>query len=348
MSASGQGLGEAAISSASVNLPADTNDGNELEEVCLSRQLSFADADYLEEEEVDEDTDGPKCEKLLEKNRNSLKLLLAMAIGCVPRDDSIANMEAEPFKSNREKRSFSPTADVLKGEVIRRGALFQLKPTPRPKGWTLVTLRQWLTLNPIRNKVDKLCLQKEERELRAAKLSLALTEREDKLQEKQTEESWCGPMPCLRLCHVLMEDDVRVAYVQRHDTPARDAFDARNCDERPLTFYELAAKQFNSPEFNPTTNTCADLHSNFTEPIELRFDLAPAPVTAMKIKDKLGELRSNLVQVSPFVSALPAMIVILLINLCVASSSTSGRVAEMAVANKNMDKKTLDTLVRRL
>jgi hypothetical protein len=99
-----------------------------------------------------------------------------------------------------------------------------------------------------------------------------------------------------------MEDDIREAYVQRHDTPARDAFDARNCDERPASFYDLAAERFNSPEFNPTTNVYPDLHSDFAQSIELPFDTAPTPVTAMKIKEKFGEVRSHLVRVSCSVS----------------------------------------------
>ena len=44
-----------------------------------------------------------------------------------------------------------------------------------------------------------------------------------------------------------MEDEFQVAYVQRSNTPARDAFDACNCDERPAIFYNLTRQQMSSP-----------------------------------------------------------------------------------------------------
>jgi hypothetical protein len=66
----------------------------------------------------------------------------------------------------------------------------------------------WLMSNPIRNTVDIRCLQKAERELVRAKFSRAFNERQDQVEEKQNEESWCGQKPFLCLCHVLMEDDI--------------------------------------------------------------------------------------------------------------------------------------------
>jgi hypothetical protein len=311
-----QGLGGAAMSGASGHPPVDTNNGNELEEARVDLQLTFSDCDDIEtsnEEEFDESTDVPMCQKILEKNRNSLKLLLSMAVGCAVHDDSIANMDLEPYKSAREKKDLYPTGEQLKDEIIRRAKLFQLKRIPRPKGWNGARAREWLTSNPIRNDVDLRYLQKTERELRA-KLHLAFNEREDHIQEKQNEESWYGQKPFLRLYHVLMEDDIREAYIHRHDTPARDAFDARNCDDHPATFYELAAERFNSPEFNPTTNVYPNLHSDFAASIELPFGDAPTPVTAMKIKEKFGETRSHLVRVRGFVSVPEAIFLILLIT----------------------------------
>jgi hypothetical protein len=237
-----------------------------------------------------------------------------MAIGCVTQDDSIANMDAEPHKSAREKKSLFPTGKQLKDEVIQRAKLFELRKGLRPKGWNAATAGTWLTANPIRNTVDIRCLQKAGRELRA-KLSLAFNERQDQVEEKQNEESWCGQKPLLPLHHVLMEDDIREAHVQQHDAPARDAFDARNSAQRPSSFCKLAAERFNSPEFNPTTNRCPNLHSDFAQSIQLPFDTAPDPVTAMKTKEKFGEVRSHLVRVSSFVSASSAATALFLIIL---------------------------------
>jgi hypothetical protein len=103
--------------------------------------------------------------------------------------------------------------------------------------------------------------------------------------------------------------------VQGHHAPTRDAFDARNCAQRPSSFCDLAAEQVNSPEFNPATNICPDLHSDFAQSIQLPFDTAPAPVTTMKTKEKFGEVRSHLVRASCFVSALSAATALFLITL---------------------------------
>jgi hypothetical protein len=125
--------------SASDNPPGDTADGNESEEARAHlEERSLTEDENLgtcDEPEVDENADGAGCQKILKENRNSLKLLLAMAIGCVTQDDIIASMDAEPCKSAREKKSLFPTGEQLKDEVIRRARLFELNKEPRPNGW---------------------------------------------------------------------------------------------------------------------------------------------------------------------------------------------------------------------
>jgi hypothetical protein len=49
--------------------------------------------------------------------------------------------------------------------------------------------------------------------------------------------------------------------------------------------------------FNPTTNVYPDLHEDFKNPIVLRFEDAPTPTTAEKIKSKLADVRSKLCRV---------------------------------------------------
>jgi hypothetical protein len=125
-----------------------------------------------------------------------------------------------------------------------------------------------------------------------------VNERDEQVEQRQTEESWYDQNPFLRLYHVLLEDDVQKACGQRHDTPLRDGFDARNCDAQPATLYEVLAEQFNSPNFNPATNVYPDLHSFFAQSIQLPVHIAPMPVTPKKIKDKFAEVHSHLVRVS--------------------------------------------------
>jgi hypothetical protein len=120
-----QGLGGApAMSGASsaYHPVIETDDGNKLEEAHIDLESAFANSHESSEsssndETPSKNTDGSKCEKILELNQNSLKLLLVMAVGCVKNDDSIANMEAEPYRSAHEKKKI-PTNDQLKDEVI--------------------------------------------------------------------------------------------------------------------------------------------------------------------------------------------------------------------------------------
>jgi hypothetical protein len=120
-----EGLGGApAMSSASsAHHPVgETDNGNELEEACIDLELAFANHESSENssnnEPPSENADGSKCKKILELNQNPLKLLLVMTVGYVINDDSIANMEAKPFKSAHQKKRIFLTNDQLKDEVI--------------------------------------------------------------------------------------------------------------------------------------------------------------------------------------------------------------------------------------
>ena len=79
------------------------------------------------------------------------------------------------------------------------------------------------------------------------------------------------------------------------------------------------------------------MHSDFAQSrsIKIPFHSAPTPVTAMKIKEKFGEVQSHLlVLVSYFVSLPPAIISILLIALYITSQSArTGGIAEMGVGH---------------
>ena len=71
------GLGGAAMSSASDHSPLDQNELEETREDPTGPTL-FDELKPMDDEE--DPCDGPKCKQILEKNSNSLKLLLVMAI----------------------------------------------------------------------------------------------------------------------------------------------------------------------------------------------------------------------------------------------------------------------------
>jgi hypothetical protein len=69
----------------------ETDDGNELEKARIDLESAFANSHESSESSSNDKTpsrnaDGSKCEKILELNQNSLKLLLVMAVGCVKND----------------------------------------------------------------------------------------------------------------------------------------------------------------------------------------------------------------------------------------------------------------------
>jgi hypothetical protein len=109
-----QGLGGAPTMSgaSSAHHPVvEKDDGNKLEEAHIDLESAFSNSHESRESSSNnktpsENADGSKCEKILELNQNSLKLLLVMAVGYVKNNDSIANTEAKPYKSAHEKNGF--------------------------------------------------------------------------------------------------------------------------------------------------------------------------------------------------------------------------------------------------
>jgi hypothetical protein len=72
-------------------------------------------------------------------------------------------------------------------------------------------------------------------------------------EELHHADAWLGINPFLRLYHVFMDDDVRLAFETKDNKKTCAEIDARNSKECPPTFFELASILYNDKDFNPVT-----------------------------------------------------------------------------------------------
>jgi hypothetical protein len=99
----------------------------------------------------------------------------------------------------------------------------------------------------------------------------------------------------LRLVHCLLHDDVKQAFISRHDCLDRRALDARNSPQRPKTWLEQIAAKFNSEDFRPESEVFPNLHNDFAEPINLSLHKCPGKVTTDQVKVWIADRKAKLV-----------------------------------------------------
>jgi hypothetical protein len=167
---------------------------------------------------------GGVCESAYLGNENSKKLLLAMSYGLKVGDRILGDVSVEPFKSSKSKITFTPNANFLSDEVQRRADQLQLtgRDKPRCGNWNIKKLREWLCKYPITEEVDVLFLKDEEGNFKQS-LELAQVERQVlAARTRAPSTSWIGPKPFLRLYHALIDDTVKVAFLERYNTKDRE------------------------------------------------------------------------------------------------------------------------------
>ena len=97
------------------------------------------------------------------------------------------------------------------------------------------------------------------------------------------------------MVHCLLEDDVKEAFLRRHDSWERDALDARRSPFRPKSWLEKIADKFNCEDFSPHSEVHPTLHDDFLEPIDLGLVHCPGPVTIEQVKAWIGDRKAKLV-----------------------------------------------------
>jgi hypothetical protein len=181
-----------------------------------------------------------------------------MAVGVKEEDSDLllvpsVKFQEEPYASSRARKSFVPGCKDLQKEALRRSNLFGKVP-PKCKNWKIERVEAFLVGLPIMNETDIAYLRTEVLAFRNA-LSNARTEQENIATGRAwTNESY------LRLAHVLIEDDVKTAFLQRHECLDRNGLDGRNSENRLPTFEEVCAAKFNDRAYKPVTVEAPTLH----------------------------------------------------------------------------------------
>ncbi len=100
----------------------------------------------------------------------------------------------------------------------------------------------------------------------------------------------------LRVVHVLIDDEVRAAFLKRHEPMDRQQLDGRNSPHRPKTWFELAAALYNSLTFSPISMILPNSHDDFNKSYNLAFANMPGPCTPDQINTWFTDRRTKLMK----------------------------------------------------
>jgi hypothetical protein len=101
----------------------------------------------------------------------------------------------------------------------------------------------------------------------------------------------------LRLIHCIIEDNVREAFLRRHDLLQQDGLDGRNTPGRPPTWNQLIANKFNDPNFQAMTEVFSEHHSDFAEEISVNWSDCPNNITPEQVNFWVTDRKSKLLTV---------------------------------------------------
>jgi len=239
------------------------------------------------------------CEILFLNNGNSMKMIMAMAKG-LKGDNGImlVRLNEEPYKSSKQRASFLPKKNDYQQEVMRRVSLFNLKEA-RCNAWTISALSDYLNNHPIVEAADVAFLAKTLKHFENL-LTQASVERDTLVSNRQSTgvTSHWKPVTHMRLFHAMTEDSVRETFLHRHDIGDRTVLDGRNSEERPPTYEEAVAAQFNDITYCPLSLSIPHLHDDFAESLQLHFDDAIGEITPDQIKSRFADVKAKAVLVS--------------------------------------------------
>ena len=253
--------------------------------------------------DVDLGTKAGQCQALYEANENSKALLLLMCVGIKAEcsDRILGDVDIEPYKSFKPRNKVACSNKDTAEEVVRRATIQDIREKgkpPKPKNWSTKKLTEWLKKNPRVDPQDVEFLRATEFALWTA-FTAAKHEEDERKEASKRSASWLSIEPCLRLYECACHDDARQALLVKDLCMDRQQLDARNSEHRPKTFDEVVADLFNDPEFVPSSDALPELHSSFTESIDLPFSAMPGqtPITPEQVKSKLADARCKLMKI---------------------------------------------------
>ena len=236
-------------------------------------------------------------------NNQSNKILVALCRGLITDDgEQVLDAMKAPWKYMTPASALRPRNGDYVNEVDRRwnvyfkdSALGHGMVAPRSKGWNTDRLLKWLDDHPIIELDDVGFLMKTV----ALKKNILGGNRCQKAEKELLEKSWVGKYPYLRLIHCLIEsDEIKNAFLHRNDVDnTRMTVDNRNSvEKRRTTVWEMIAREWNDPLFQPITEELPDLHSDFSceDLIEHALVCDMTPATAEKCQKKFAGMMVEL------------------------------------------------------
>lgn len=239
------------------------------------------------------------AEQYYEDNNQDKRVLVVFCIGLKQPSGEDLFDSANPGWTSQPVEIRKPLRqDHYIAEVKRRADLFDIQPRPKPGQWNLDKIQSWLHSQPI---INDACVDFISRELKQTTQQF-----EDALATKEAEKlpgsgAWLGNAPWLRLLHCILEDDIRVNYLNRDRVLSRMELDAGSSPNQPPSVYQQIAERWGSTSFNPVTcrSTC---HEDFTNPIDVGYSAVvldgnysiPSSET---IHHRLTDMRSKLVRI---------------------------------------------------
>ena len=100
-------------------------------------------------------------------------------------------------------------------------------------------------------------------------------ENEEAERQKLQGANWTGNRPWIRFYHSMTRDNAIVALSESLKVLSRAELDARNNKERPATFWEIVAQNFNDKQFVVYSESYPELHSTFADVMKLKFEDMP-------------------------------------------------------------------------
>jgi len=184
--------------------------------------------------------------------------------------DLLIDIDSEEPWKGVGRTQIKPSNPDLKREIDRRYALNPVGIKPRCSAWNNAERLKWLDQHPIAGEQDVSFLNEKYKEYKKI-LQDAMTaaaREEDALQK-----GWTGSLPYLRLIHCIIDDRIKPAYLKRNDLSAnRLAVENRNSVLAQSSVYSLIADLWNDNDFEPETESIADLHDDFILPQTITFE----------------------------------------------------------------------------
>jgi hypothetical protein len=242
------------------------------------------------------------CELLFVTNQKSPQQLVAMVTGL---SSSLSTEEVYPteFMFDMEvderlkvfpgKIHIFPRSQHLVAEVQRRSVLLDVKGLR--KAARRNELIEWLKENPIVDPIDIKFLvdeiNKTYRGIRLEQEEIVASQQASLANRNWAEANW------LRLYCAAFDDNARPLMLTKDDCMTRLELDGRNSSERPPSYYQVVADNYNSDTVY-VTKALPSLHDDFADQIVLRFqDLPGGSMTAEQVKNRLSDARAKLIPV---------------------------------------------------